>query len=685
MPLNFIASQGGTNGTVTSVGVVLGGEFTAGRVDVESIADRLSSSGKYELIEVVGSGAGSVIFRARESALGRDVALKVKFGRRALYPSETDSEALTLAKVSQHPHIISLYETGITSDGFPFLALEFATNGRLRLDQFSSPEEFPAAREVARQLASALDAVHSAGLLHCDVKPSNVLIASDGSIRLCDFDSSKRIGDTIPTLDDLRCSLPFVAPEVLDGAKPTSGADIYSFGATIWSLLAGHDPLNLATETPVTAAVIAATNRRFSFHDLAIASASSDICSLFEQCLNPDPTLRPTAAELVAAIGTPAGLKVGNETSSHPGRNPRRLVAIGAVVLASGALLFAGGAWANSDPSQQSSSSTERTSASGSDQSIPGSLGSPAESSGQRTDGSTSSDICSRFKSSQNSIRELLVEASTSMKEATNLRVVLQSVIVDYPQRFATAVAPVIDAASTNRELADSAAELTPTLLKQLIVADGTIGITSDSPLIDAGTSQIRMADVPSHLSTAAASYEQLFQTLHSMCPDSDLDLADEKAAMGLELRDTLGGDNLQKFLSEPHLFDGLDDPTLYTLAVTQPMLVEALVVLQPDWLISLLDSRVSLQRALFRDYPDTVLHSAQLNPSILAAISVDGRWHDRFAESFAGLWPARKAALVGAFSSTLQNAGIDPNRSSDQTASDQGGLDLALSTASDS
>lgn len=51
----------------------------------------------------------------------------------------------------------------MTSDGFPFLALEFATNGRLRLDQFSSPEEFPAAREVARQLASALDAVHSAG------------------------------------------------------------------------------------------------------------------------------------------------------------------------------------------------------------------------------------------------------------------------------------------------------------------------------------------------------------------------------------------------------------------------------------------------------------------------------------------------------------------------------------------
>lgn len=168
------------------------------------------------------------------------------------------------------------------------------------------------------------------------MKPSNVLFASDGSIRLCDFDSSKRIGDTIPTLDDLRCSLPFVAPEVLDGAKPTSGADIYSFGATIWTLLAGHDPLNLATETPVTAAVIAATNRRFSFHDLAIASASSDICSLFEQCLNPDPTLRPTAAvggchrnssraqsrptrRHHILVGIPDDLSRSEQSSLHPG------------------------------------------------------------------------------------------------------------------------------------------------------------------------------------------------------------------------------------------------------------------------------------------------------------------------------------------------------------------------------
>lgn len=104
MPLNFIASQGGTNGTVTSVGVVLGGEFTAGRVDVESIADRLSSSGKYELIEVVGSGAGSVIFRARESALGRDVALKGQIWPKGVVSFRDELRALTREGVATPPH-----------------------------------------------------------------------------------------------------------------------------------------------------------------------------------------------------------------------------------------------------------------------------------------------------------------------------------------------------------------------------------------------------------------------------------------------------------------------------------------------------------------------------------------------------------------------------------------------------
>ncbi len=197
-------------------------------------------------LRALARGGYSIVYRAWQQSVGREVALKVD--QRTL-DNEQDQqrflrEAQAAGRMSGHPNIVHVYDAGVTPDNHPYLVMELCTGGsyadKLKAQQRLSPQQV---RDVGVKIADALDAAHRAGILHRDVKPANILINRYDVAGLADFglavvrDASKN--RSIP-MDSLTPA--YAAPEVFRLAQPTEAVDIYSLGATLYALLAGRPP-----------------------------------------------------------------------------------------------------------------------------------------------------------------------------------------------------------------------------------------------------------------------------------------------------------------------------------------------------------------------------------------------------------------------------------------------------------
>lgn len=194
-------------------------------------------------VRPLGSGGFADVFLYEQDMPRRSVAVKV-------LPSDIadpdlrrmfNSEADVLAHLSAHPSIVTVYQAGISADGRPYIVMEYCPGS---LAQRYRLERMPVADVLAIgvKMASALESAHRAGLVHRDVKPSNILITSFGVPVLADFGISSslapRSGEQV-----LAMSVPWSAPEVL--SEQTSGtvaSEVWGLGATVYSLLAGHSP-----------------------------------------------------------------------------------------------------------------------------------------------------------------------------------------------------------------------------------------------------------------------------------------------------------------------------------------------------------------------------------------------------------------------------------------------------------
>jgi serine/threonine protein kinase len=235
-------------------------------------ADRLIGrllGGKYRLIERIGRGAYGSVYRAEQIALGRDVAVKV------LNPGAADESAFFAeawgASRVHHPNVVTIFDYGETSERLLFLVMEHVRGMTLSgIIDDSSP--LPVARVLGLmlQLAQALEAVHRAGIVHADLKSSNVMVAPlphGELVKLVDFGIARRIDATpaphaaharrdragtappwrVPR--DLPLSAPYIfgtpgymAPEVIRGAAPSYAADVYAAGVVLYRLLTGARP-----------------------------------------------------------------------------------------------------------------------------------------------------------------------------------------------------------------------------------------------------------------------------------------------------------------------------------------------------------------------------------------------------------------------------------------------------------
>lgn len=200
----------------------------------------------YEIQEVLGRGGFATVYRARQLAVGREVALKVD-SRALSTPRDQQRflrEVTAAGQLSGHPHVVPVYDAGVLADNRPYMVLELCPGGSLgdRLHR-QGPLPLKEARDIAVGLADAVAAAHAAGVLHRDIKPGNVMVNRYGGVALTDFGlaAMPRPGQELSVTREALTPA-YAPPEAFHMAEPTPAGDVYSLAATVYALLRGCPP-----------------------------------------------------------------------------------------------------------------------------------------------------------------------------------------------------------------------------------------------------------------------------------------------------------------------------------------------------------------------------------------------------------------------------------------------------------
>jgi serine/threonine protein kinase len=266
----------------------------------------------YEVESVVGRGGIGVLYRARQLRLDRPVALKVvepEVARDPVVRERLRREARAVASLD-HPNVVPLYEAG-EEDGTIYLVTRWVDGTGLgTLIHSDGPLDAARAARTTAQIAAALEAAHEKGLVHRDVKPSNVILTDEGHVYLTDFGLTKR-AETAPGLtraDQVLGTVDYVAPEQIEGSDPDARGDVYSLGCVLFEMLTGEAPF--ANQKGGMAKMWAQVNA----DPPSVRDRRPDVPRALEDVLSramaKDPGARPSAAtfrgSVLAAVGESA-------------------------------------------------------------------------------------------------------------------------------------------------------------------------------------------------------------------------------------------------------------------------------------------------------------------------------------------------------------------------------------------
>jgi eukaryotic-like serine/threonine-protein kinase len=264
---------------------------------------------RYELRRPLGHGGMAVVELAHDLELDRVVAVKLlaeNLAREDDYRRRFLREAQVAARIS-HPNVVRVYDVGET-EGRPYIVMEFVEGENLAaLLRRAGKVEPTRAVELCIQACAGLAAVHAVGLVHRDVKPQNLLLSGDGTLKVTDFGIARLDGGTRLTLTGtLLGTTPYIAPEQALGEEVTPAADLYSVGAVLYELLTGTPPREITTLAELAA--------RFDDPVAPVRELAPDTPVELERivmrCLARGPQYRPAsagalAAELGASVDVP--------------------------------------------------------------------------------------------------------------------------------------------------------------------------------------------------------------------------------------------------------------------------------------------------------------------------------------------------------------------------------------------
>jgi len=273
--------------------------------------------GHFELTDKLGEGGMGVVYRARDTRLGRTVAIKLLRPEAVADPDRTRRFLLEAKAASAltHPHIVTVHDIGEDPARGTWIAMELVEGESLRQRLERGPLPMAEVLRIALEAARGLAAAHEAGIVHRDVKPGNVMITKSGLVKVLDFGLAKLVGfergsedSKSPTLDAaaatrlgvLMGTPAYMSPEQAEGRHVDARTDVFSFGALLYEMLTGRRPFEGATELSLLSAILRDTPPRVRS---LRPDADPRLESLVERCLAKDPAARPASArELVPEL-----------------------------------------------------------------------------------------------------------------------------------------------------------------------------------------------------------------------------------------------------------------------------------------------------------------------------------------------------------------------------------------------
>nr|WP_324190893.1 protein kinase [Nocardia nova] len=256
----------------------------------------------FEAAEEIGRGGFGVVYRCAQADLDRTVAVKV-------VTAELDAdnrarffrEQRAMGRLTSHPNIATMLQTGTTESGRPYLVMPYYSAGSLGARiRSQGPLPLDAMLLIGVKLAGALESAHRLGVLHRDVKPGNILFTEYGEPALTDFGIARIAGDFQTETGTLTGSPAFTAPEVLEGQAPTPAADVYGLGATLFCALTGHAAFERRSGENVVTQFLRLTTQ--TAPDLRGHGFDEDVSAVVAAAMNPDPARRPSPTSLGEAL-----------------------------------------------------------------------------------------------------------------------------------------------------------------------------------------------------------------------------------------------------------------------------------------------------------------------------------------------------------------------------------------------
>jgi eukaryotic-like serine/threonine-protein kinase len=273
--------------------------------------------GRYRLVELLGQGGMATIYRARDAQLERDVAVKLlrpELGRDPDFLARFRDEARSAASLS-HPNIVAVFDFGEEVSG-PYIVMELVEGEDLAsIIRSQGPLPPRQAARITAEVAKALQAAHSRGIVHRDVKPSNILVARDGRVKVADFGIARAVTESQLTLPGTTMgSVHYFSPEQARGEVATAASDVYALGIVLYESLTGQRPFSGDGAAAVALARLTSTPPRPSALRAGVP-AELDQIVLRAMALEPDARF-PSAAAMASA------LEGFLSDQTHPGGGP---------------------------------------------------------------------------------------------------------------------------------------------------------------------------------------------------------------------------------------------------------------------------------------------------------------------------------------------------------------------------